>query len=133
MADRPQATDETQENVGVCPSVRSVREVTSKANDGAERVKSQTDQTSGQIVAQATEEKAKSDFKNLSGPKTDRTDQTVDLSIPTCLDRRPRCAQCNGKPDGTERHQKIGDRLIFLHDECVRFYRREHVKAGTFP
>ena len=65
-----------------------------------------------------------------AGPQTDRTD---DLSIPPCLDRRPRCAQCNGKPDGTERHHKIGDHLVFLHDECVRFYQREHVKAGTRP
>jgi hypothetical protein len=57
--------------------------------------------------------------------------------IPAFLDRRSeaskRCAQCNGRPDGTERHHKIGDCLVLLHDECVKFYRREHVKAGTCP
>ena len=42
---------------------------------------------------------------------------------------RGRCAQCRGRPDGKERHHKIGDRLVPLHDECVRFYRRDHGKA----
>jgi hypothetical protein len=126
MADRPQATDKKQENVGVCPSVRSVHEVTSEADAGVERAKSQTDQTDGQIGAQATEEKAKSDFKNLSGPETDRTDQTDDLSIPPCLDRRPRCAQCNGRPDGTEQSYRHQGALVWLHKECRRFWLREN-------
>jgi hypothetical protein len=45
MADRRQVADTTQENAGICPSVRSVQEFTSKADLAAEHVKSQTDQT----------------------------------------------------------------------------------------
>ena len=36
-----------------------------------------------------------------------------------------RCAQCCGLPDGRERHRAIGNRLVLLHDECLRFYRAE--------
>jgi hypothetical protein len=76
MADRPQSTDKTQENADICPSVRSVQEFTSKTYPTAERVKSQTDQTDGQIGTQVAERKANSGFENLSGPQSDRTDQT---------------------------------------------------------
>jgi hypothetical protein len=75
-ADRSQPTDEAQENADICPSVRSVQEFTSKTDPTAERVKSQTDQTDGQIGTQVAERKANSGFENLSGPQSDQTDQT---------------------------------------------------------
>jgi hypothetical protein len=36
-----------------------------------------------------------------------------------------RCAQCNGKPDGKEEPHPDGDRLVWLHKECRRFYARQ--------
>ena len=45
------------------------------------------------------------------------------LDIPAFLDRRARCAQCNGTPDGTERAVTVGDQTVWLHAECRRFYR----------
>jgi AAA domain len=38
---------------------------------------------------------------------------------------RHRCAQCNGKPDGKEEPHPDGDRLVWLHKECRRFYARQ--------
>jgi len=32
------------------------------------------------------------------------------------------CEQCGGEPDGTEHPHPIGDRLVWLHRECRRFY-----------
>jgi hypothetical protein len=110
MADRPQATDATQENSGICPSVRSVQEFTSKtgaANLAAERVKSQTDQTDGQIGAQAAEGKANSDLDNLSGRQTDQTDQTDQFEV---------CAHC-GQP-GDLRDCYYDGISIRLHGRC---------------
>jgi len=116
-----QATEFAQKREDICPSVRSVQEFTSKVDLAAEHVKSRTDQTDGQIGTQGAEGKANSDFANLSDPQTDRTDD--DLTIPECLDQRPRCAQCNGRPDGSERSLTIEDNTIWLHPECQRFFR----------
>jgi hypothetical protein len=34
-----------------------------------------------------------------------------------------RCAQCNGLHDGKERVRVVGDRTVWLHRECERFWR----------
>jgi hypothetical protein len=88
MKDGRQAANSAQKREGICLSVRSVREVTSRANvigSVTERAKSQTDQTDGQIEPQCTDEAEISDSDDLSGPETDQID---DLIIPPFLDRR---------------------------------------------
>lgn len=78
-------------------------------------------------------------FKNKATDDTDDTDDQIPSSslgpeadcgdewdISSYLDQRPRCAQCRGKPDGKEHRHQIGGRFVFLHDECAKFYRREH-------
>ena len=45
------------------------------------------------------------------------------LEIPNYLDERPRCAQCRGRPDGSERPVTVNDETVWLHPECQRFYR----------
>jgi hypothetical protein len=58
------------------------------------------------------------------------------LSIPPFLRRAyeeehrergeaPRCAQCNGRPDGTERPVTVNGQALWLHEECEKFYRPE--------
>jgi hypothetical protein len=121
--DRPQTADKTQEGLGICPSVRSVQQITDSAICLApaaapgQRANIQTDQTD------RTDQGAKSlgGLKNgghgdLSGPETDRTDQTDDLDIPPCLDRRREvCAYC-GKPGG----KQWDNPPVRLHSDCER-------------
>jgi hypothetical protein len=82
MPDRPQSTEKTQESTGTCPSVRSVQEITSSAEDNIvtspqpDLVILRTDQTDGQIAAQATGSNSVLDSDNLSGRRTDQTDRT---------------------------------------------------------
>ena len=53
------------------------------------------------------------------------------LDLPSSLRRSPapdhghRCAQCKGEPDGKEEPRPVGDRLVWLHKECRRFYTRQ--------
>jgi N6-adenosine-specific RNA methylase IME4 len=61
-----------------------------------------------------------------------------DLSIPACLDRRGEagaehvCAQCHGEPDAKEEPLRHGNRLVWLHKECRRFWLREHPGFDDF-
>jgi AAA domain len=159
MRDGGQPTDGVQKSADICLSVRPIRKFTSKADvlgSVAECVKTRTDQTDGQIEAQAAEEAEKSDSENLSDLQTDQTDQTDgrmltdvkaaheelrlrgeataadDLSIPEWLLRRDAlrpCAQCGaGRPDDQPTVcLKDGDRLIWLHERgCHRFWLKEH-------
>jgi hypothetical protein len=146
-ADRAQATVNPQKSEDICPSVRSVRKFTSRANlpgSVAERVKSQTDQTDGQIEAQAIEEHAKSRSGALSGLGTVRTDQTDghdaaphdDLIIPPILDRRGEairiCAQCGaGRPDDQPTIEIIGKHgePLWVHQRgCLKVWEKENAK-----
>ena len=147
IADRAQATVNPQKSEDICPSVRSVRKFTSRANlpgSVAERVKSQTDQTDGQIEAQAIEEHAKSRSGALSGLGTVRTDQTDghdaaphdDLIIPPILDRRGEairiCAQCGaGRPDDQPTIEIIGKHgePLWVHQRgCLKVWEKENAK-----
>jgi hypothetical protein len=136
--DRSQPSDGVQKSADIRLSVRSVRKFTSKADvlgSVAECVKAQTDQTDGQIEAQATEELKASDSDDLSGPETDQTD---DLIIPPFLDRRGEalgsrfCAQCRaGRPDDQptiEVMGKNGERLWVHERGCLRFWEKENSK-----
>jgi hypothetical protein len=60
--------------------------------------------------------------------------------IPAFLDRRaeanrasasPICAQCRGRPDGSEQPYPHQGALVWLHKECVRFWLREHPAIPT--
>jgi hypothetical protein len=124
ISDRGQPTDGVQKSADICSSVRSVREFTSKPNapgSVAEHVKSETDQTDGQMKAQATEETEILDFGSLSDLGTDQTDAPADdLTIPEFLLRRDGslarvCAQC-GKLGGTE--WKYDGVKVRLHSYC---------------
>jgi hypothetical protein len=134
-ASRPEATDNPQECEDTSPSVRSVSEFTSKANvpgSLARRVKTQTDQTDGQIDAQASEEGTKLRSGDPSGPETDQTDAPDDdLTIPEFLMRREKvCAQCRaGRPDDqptVEVRGKYGERLWVHERGCLRFWEKEN-------
>jgi hypothetical protein len=52
------------------------------------------------------------------------------LDIPQFLDRRncapaeaQHCEQCHGRIDSSEQPHTVRDRRVWLHDQCVRFYR----------
>jgi hypothetical protein len=134
---RGQPTDGAQKSAGICRSVRSVRKFTSNADapgSVAEPVKAQTDQTDGQIGAQAAEKEAKSDFKNLSGPETDQTGRRIltgvayedlllreeaapedDLTIaPSCQQKCDHCQQYGGAMPFA-----YGTAEGWLHRECM--------------
>jgi hypothetical protein len=150
-ADRAQATVNPQKSEDVCPSVRSVRKFTSRANvpgSVAERVKTRTGQTDGQIETQVTEEPEVSDSGDPSGLGTVQTDQTDgdnaapddDLTIPPILDRRGEairiCAQCgSGRPDDQPTIEiigKHGERLWVHERGCLRFWEEENAKNALF-
>lgn len=58
-------------------------------------------------------------------------DRDPDLDIPPALDRRPRCAQCNGTPDGSERlSDEVNGQPMWLHDQCRKFYRSDGWRFG---
>ena len=40
------------------------------------------------------------------------------------------CAQCNGLPDGAEQPYPVGGLTVWLHQECRRFYCKDHRDAG---
>ena len=148
MRDGGQPTDGGAQKSGdICLFVRSVRKFTSKADargSVAERVKTRTGQTDGQIEAQATEEPEVSASGDLSGLGTDRTDQTDghkagpddDLTIPPILDRRGEatriCAQCGaGRPDDQPTIKvtgKHGEPLWVHQRGCMKVWEKEHAK-----
>jgi hypothetical protein len=157
ISDGGQPTDGTKKGADICLSVRSARKFTSKADvpvSVVERVKTRTDQTGGQIEAQATEEAKKTDSENLSDSQTDQADgrmlthvkaayeerrlrseaaPTDDPSIPEWLLRRdePLCAQC-GLPGGTE--WDYDDLKVRLHLHCEQAWidaRRNGATACT--
>jgi hypothetical protein len=151
IRDRGQPADDTEKSTDICLSVRSFREFTSKADAPgpvAERVKTRTGQTDGQIETQATEEPEVSDSGDLSGPGTVRTDQTAGhkaapdddyLTIPQFLDRRGKalgsrvCAQCGaGRPDDQPTIQVTGKNgePLWVHElGCLRFWQKEKLEG----
>jgi hypothetical protein len=110
-------------------------------------VKTQTDQTDGQIEAQATEEHAKLRSGALSGLGTVRTDRTDGheavpddgLTIPPILDRRGEairiCAQCGaGRPDDQPTIEIIGKdgELLWVHERgCLKVWEKENAKEPS--
>jgi hypothetical protein len=152
--DELQAADSAQEREGICLSVRSVRKFTSRADVlglVAECVKTQTDQTDGQIKAEATEEAERTNSENLSDLQTDQTDRMLtndkatheelrrrgeaapadDLSIPEWLLRRePLCAQC-GQPGGSE--WDYDDLKVRLHQHCERAWIEAYEAGRNCP
>jgi hypothetical protein len=149
MEDERKAPDSAQESRNICQSVRSVREFTSRANipgSVAERVKTRTGQTDGQIQTQATEEPEVSVSGDLSGPGTVRTDQADghkaapddDLTFPPILDRRGEairiCAQCGaGRPDDQPTIEILGKHgeLLWVHERgCLRFWEKEQCEGA---
>jgi hypothetical protein len=153
MSDGGQRTDGTQKSADICLSVRSVRKFTSKAHTPnaqhapagvvAERVKSETDQTYGQIYSQAPEKSATSNSENLSDLQTDQTGGRfrceaipADLTIPAFLDRRAEanrvCAQCGVGRPGDLPTVAVTDKdgaTRYVHEQCWRFWKKEHGDA----
>jgi hypothetical protein len=150
IEDRPQDPDKAEKIVDICSSVRSVREFT-RATDSqdppGERVKTQTEQTDGQIETQATEEPEVLVSGDLSGLGTVRTDQTDghkagrddDLTIPPILDRRGEviriCAQCGaGRSDDQPTIEIIGKhrKRLWVHERGgLRSWEKENAKEPS--
>jgi hypothetical protein len=134
MPVRPQATDATQESFRSDRSDRSDHQFTGSAarpdSDLRVNIRSdQSDRSDGDANPLGGINNGPSD--DLIARKSDRSDQSDGgLTIPECLDQRPRCAQCNGTPDGTERPIPFNGQTVWLHDQCRKFYRPEGWSFG---